>query len=87
MGACIKCHRQIELRSRTEPGVNEGAKTKVKRENDVFLDDIFDVAWTELDATEMIIDSGCRRSVAGRDWHERLQGRLSEIGLHAIQRQ
>ena len=81
---CRKCNRQNKL-CEGAPGSNdERAKTK-----DAFVGDLCDVVWTgtELDTTEMSIDSGCRRSVAGRDWHERLQSHLSEIGLHAFKRQ
>ena len=92
---CKTCNRQIELYERPL-SKDEKAKTKGNHERDVLVGDlvkdpvgdICDVAWTgtELDATEMILDSGCRRSLAGRDWHKRMQGRIKEIGLHAIKR-
>eukprot|EP00972_Heterocapsa_arctica_P016967 2504971-Heterocapsa_arctica.AAC.1 len=34
----------------------------------------------------MIIDTGCRRSVAGTKWHERTQRHLEKNGLKAVQK-
>ena len=73
---CRKCDRQVVL-SETKAeweklcqsyGLDPNKfKTKVKHDKDVLMGDLCDVAWTgsELNATEMFIDSGCRRSVAG----------------------
>eukprot|EP00972_Heterocapsa_arctica_P038890 5730697-Heterocapsa_arctica.AAC.1 len=33
----------------------------------------------------MIIDTGCRRSVAGTKWHTRMQLHLARHGLQAVQ--
>ena len=75
---CRQCKRQVELKER-----------KPTKTNDALVGDagqICDAAWADLDSTEMIIDSGCRRSVAGRAWHGRFQQTLSANGLRGVKR-
>eukprot|EP00972_Heterocapsa_arctica_P066757 9850881-Heterocapsa_arctica.AAC.1 len=34
----------------------------------------------------MIIDTGCRRSVAGTKWHERMQKHLDKNGMKTVRK-
>ncbi len=45
---------------------------------------VTEVNWQE--TTKMIIDTGCRRSVAGTKWHNRMQASLARNGLQAVQK-
>ena len=47
---------------------------------------VHDVAWTDAQPGQMLLDSGCRRSVAGRRWHKAFREHLRrEFGLRPVE--
>ncbi len=47
---------------------------------------VHSVLWQSLDTGEIILDTGCRRSVAGRGFHRRYERYLNQLGLKGIRR-
>ncbi len=48
---------------------------------------VHDTLWEDISATEIIADSGCRRSVANETWHRQLQEYLATQGLQPFKRE
>ncbi len=46
-----------------------------------------EIAWTELATPEMILDTGCRCTVVGQDWHQMFQSHLKAYGLRGVRRE
>ena len=76
-GYCKKCGMQIEQYER--------AKAR-----DVLVIDSDrkdnEVNWTDLKTTEMVMDSACRRCVAGDRWHKAMRSWLAKRGLCPVKR-
>ena len=97
-GTCTCCGRQVKMIARSEHATSKldelnlpsdlPSTTETEHEAFVVLssDVAIDALWQDLSCSQMISDSGCRRSVAGSEWHRNYQNFLRKHGLQGQRR-
>ena len=85
---CKNCQRSVQRIPRSNAAKDRIDKSKRRfkwhETQDALV--VNDVLWDDIGTTELINDSGCRRSVAGHEWHDNLQEYLKGLGLRPVKK-
>ncbi|CAK0857899.1 unnamed protein product, partial [Prorocentrum cordatum] len=82
---CKNCNRYVQRIPKTNYAKEIRDKAYSREDNKDALV-VNDVLWDDIGTTELINDSGCRRSVAGHEWHDNLQAHLKSLGLQPVKK-
>ena len=87
--SCRLCGRRVALSRRGPPDPVAVAADGHDDLNDVLSFEAVPspAYWADIKDTQMVIDSGCRRCVAGRAWHEKFQETIAKMGFKGVARE
>ena len=87
--SCRLCGRRVALSRRGPPDPVAVAADGHDDLNDVLSFEAVPspAYWADIKDTQMVIDSGCRRCVAGRAWHEEFQETIAKMGFKGVARE
>ncbi|CAK0875126.1 unnamed protein product, partial [Prorocentrum cordatum] len=82
---CKNCNRCVQRIPKTNYAkeIRDKAYSREDKKDALVVNDVL---WDDIGTTELINDSGCRRSVAGHEWHDNLQTHLKSLGLQPVKK-